>query len=259
MLVRLHIINLFRWRYLLRAALALDVLRHQQVLAIVDDVGEVGDPVAKDYHTGLLGELQVYLDMAMAVDEVVYVGVILDISLGVEHQMLAVFTHICRLLSARALETAVLRPVQSEPYTPAGMKCRECQLAELVMEDALDELEALAWVAQAVAMGQEEQLAVDLRRLRLLMQYHAALLLQVLIGPDVMVAGEVMHLDTHVGQFGYLAEKAREALRHHILVFVPEVEHVAQQVDGCCLLLDGVEESHEPALLHPSVWDCQRP
>ena len=55
--MRLHIINLFRWRYLLRAALALDVLRHQQVLAIVDDVGEVGDPVAKDYHTGLLGEL----------------------------------------------------------------------------------------------------------------------------------------------------------------------------------------------------------
>ena len=40
---------------------------------------------------------------------------------------------------------------------------------------ALDKLEALAGVAQTVAVGQEEHFAVKLHRLWLLMKHHAAL------------------------------------------------------------------------------------
>ena len=79
---------------LLRFTLALDVLRHQQVVSVVDDISEVADPVAEDNHPCLFRQLEVEFDMAMAIDEVVDVGVILDVSLGIEHQMFAVLSHI---------------------------------------------------------------------------------------------------------------------------------------------------------------------
>ena len=87
-----------------RKTLSFDVLREEEMLAIVDHVGEVADPVAQDNHTGFLGELQVDLDVAMAIDEIVDVGVVLYILLGIEYQMLAVFAHIGRLLAADPLQ-----------------------------------------------------------------------------------------------------------------------------------------------------------
>ena len=88
----------------LQAALTLDVLRGQQMLAVPDHVAELGDPVAQDDHAGLLGELQVHLDVAMAVDEIINVGVILYVTLREEYQMLAALTHVGRLLAAWALQ-----------------------------------------------------------------------------------------------------------------------------------------------------------
>jgi hypothetical protein len=52
--------------------------------------------------------------------------------------------------------------------------------------------------------------------------------------------------------------RKRVAPRHHVLVLVPEVEHIAQQVDGTRLLLDTVEESHQPPFLHPLVSNGPR-
>ena len=80
----------------LRFALPLDILRHQQMLTIPDDVAEVGYPVAEDNHAGFLCQLEIDLDVAMAVDKVVDIGVILDILLGEEHKMFSVFAHISR-------------------------------------------------------------------------------------------------------------------------------------------------------------------
>ena len=54
-------------------ALALDVLRHQQVVAVVDDIGELANPIAKDDHPSPFRQLEVNLDMAMAIDEVIHV------------------------------------------------------------------------------------------------------------------------------------------------------------------------------------------
>ena len=85
-------------------ALALDVLRHVEVLTVPDDVGEVTDPIAKDNHAGLVRQLKVDLDMTVAVDEVVDVGVILYVLLRVEHQMLALLTHVGRLLAVGTLQ-----------------------------------------------------------------------------------------------------------------------------------------------------------
>ena len=96
------------------------------------------------------------------------------------------------------------------------------------MEQGTQELELLVWVAKSVAMCKEEHLAVYLGGEWLLMEYHTALLLKVVVGPDVVVAGEIVHFYPHVGEFGEFAEKACVTSWHDIFVFVPEVEHVAE-------------------------------
>ena len=95
------------------------------------------------------------------------------------------------------------------------------------MEDAPDEFETFGRIAQTVAMCQEEDLAIELGGLRLLVEDDTTLLFQIAISPDVVVACKVMHLDTHIGEFGDFSQKTGEALGHHIFIFVPEIEHVA--------------------------------
>ena len=90
------------------------------------------------------------------------------------------------------------------------------------------------------------------------MDNESALVLQVSVCPDVVVAGEEMHLHTHVGQFGQLAEEARVALRHHVAPLAPEVEHVAEEVDGARLCLYAVKETNQPSLLRAAVVDGPR-
>ena len=209
-----------------RLAFALDVLRHEEVLAIPDNVGELRDPVAKHEHTRLFRQLEVDLDVAVTIDEIVDVGVVLDILLGEEDEVFAALTHVGELFAIGTLQTTLLGPVQAEPHAPAGMEGREGPLTGAVVEDALEQLETLGGIAQTVAMRQEEDLAIEFGGLRLLVEDDATLLFEILISPDVVVARKVMHLDTHVGEFRDLAQETGEALGHYIFVFVPEVEHV---------------------------------
>ena len=130
-----------------RLAFALDVLRHEEVLAIPDNVGELADPVAKHEHTRLFRQLEVDLDMAVTIDEIVDVGVVLDILLGEEDEVFAALTHVGELFAIGTLQTTLLGPVQAEPHAPAGMEGREGPLTGAVVEDALDELEALGGIA----------------------------------------------------------------------------------------------------------------
>jgi hypothetical protein len=52
------------------------------MIAIPHNVGEMGNPIAKNNHSGFLGQLKVHLNMTMSIDEVVDIRVILDIFLG---------------------------------------------------------------------------------------------------------------------------------------------------------------------------------
>ena len=126
------------------------------------------------------------------------------------------------------------------------------------MEDGSYDLERGVGVAHAVAVGQEELMAVDFGGLWLLVQDDTALFFQIFVGPDVVVARKVVYLDSHVGEFGHFAQKACETFGHYVAVFVPEVEHVAQQIDGSCFVLDAVEKTYQPALLHPLMRNGQR-
>ena len=87
------------------------------------------------------------------------------------------------------------------------------------------------------------------------MQDDATLLGQIVAAPDVVVAREEVHFHAQVGQFGQFAQEARISLGYDGLEFVPEVEHVAQQIDGSCLVLDAVQKVDQAAFLRPPVFD----
>ena len=73
-----------------------------------------------------------------------------------------------------------------------------------------------------------------------------------------MVAGEEMNLYTHVGYFGQFAQESGVSFGHHILVFVPEIKHVAQQIDSISLVLDAVQKSHQASFLRSFMLESQR-
>ena len=82
----------------------------------------MGDPVTQDNHTRFLRQLKIDFDVAMAIDEIVDIGVILDVLLGEAHEIFAVLTHIRQFLTIRTLQATVLGPVEAEPHAPARME-----------------------------------------------------------------------------------------------------------------------------------------
>lgn len=245
--------------YGLQLAFSFHIFLKEEMLAIINHIRELPYPVAENHHPDLAPEHEVELYVAVAVDVTVDVRVGLHILLGVAHEIFLVLAHVWRFLAVGTLHAAHLCPFQSEPHAPARMYHAEEALAYAVVEHAADKLELMVGVAQSVAMGEIEHLAVDVHRLGLFMENHSTFLLQIAVHPDVVVAGEVMHLHTHVGQLRQFAQEARVALGHHILVFIPEVEHIAEQIHGGSFMLDVVEESHQAALMHPAVVDGKRP
>lgn len=131
----------------------------------------------------------------------------------------------------------------------------EHKLAYLTVEEGTEELEFLVGITQSVAMGKQEYLAIDLGGERLLVQDNATLLLQVVEGPDVVIACEVVYLNAHIRQFRQFAEETGISTRHDILELIPEVEHVAKEIYGGSLVLDAVEKPDQPALMHAAVVD----
>ena len=228
------------------------------MLTVVDGVCELADPVAENHHSGALGELEVELDVTVAVEEKVDVGVAADVVLGVEHEVLAVLAHVCGLFRAGVLQATVARPCQTELHGPTRMDGREETLADAVVEDGTYEAEFTVGIAQSVAVGEEERASVDFGGQRLPVDDDTTLLLEIAVCPDVVVAGKEMDFDTHVCQFGQFAEETGVATGHDITVFVPEVKHVAKEIDGGGLVLDAVEETDQTAFVHARMVDGKR-
>ena len=127
-------------------------------------------------------------------------------------------------------------------------------LADTVVEHPFQELKLAVGIAQTIAMCQIEHASIDVGRQGLAMQDDATLLLQIAISPNIVVTSEIVHFHPIVGQFRDFSKETRVAFRHNMLVLVPEVEHIAQQVDSGSLFLDTVKESHKAALLHALMW-----
>ena len=90
--------------YKSRLAFALYVLFEEHVLAVEHCVGELRNPIAQYHHARLAREDEVEFDVAVAIHEVVDVGMGLHVLLGVQYEVLALLAHIGRFHAIDTLE-----------------------------------------------------------------------------------------------------------------------------------------------------------
>ena len=183
----------------------------------------------------------------------------LQIIFGIKYQRLFVFTHIFWLATVLALQATMLGPCQSEIHTPTGMKHREEELQCLAAKHSTKHLELPISIAQSIAMCQVELLAIDFTSHRLAVDDDSTFLFQIVTTPNVVIANEEMYFHAQVGEFGNLAEETCVTLRHYQLELIPEIKHIAQQIDSTRLVLDAVKEVHQSAFLRTAMFYGTRP
>ena len=125
------------------------------------------------------------------------------------------------------------------------------------MEHGAEEAKRTVGRPETVAVCQIKHLTINFQCGALAVDGHAAFLFKIVVHPEVVVAREEMHLHAHVGQFADFSKQARVALRDDVFIFVPEVENVAQEINGIRLMLDAVEKIDQAALLSSGVWNGQ--
>ena len=245
-----YVIKIRKW---LRLAFALYIVFEEEMLAVEHGVSVARNPVAEYHEARVAGKHQVEVDVPVPEKEKVHVGVRFEIIFRKHHELFLVLAHIVGLFAVGALHARAARPFQAERHAPARVERSEEGAAYLVVEHGAEKLELAVAAPQSVAVGEVKELPVEVHHQAVPMHRHAAFLLEIVVHPKVVVAREEMHLNAHVRQLADFAEQARVAFRHHRAVFVPEVEHVAQQVHGGRLVLDAIEEIHEAALLRAAV------
>ena len=225
--------------------------------AVKDGIGELVYPVAEDEQPCFGGQVEVEVDVPVSEDEEVDVRMGCEIVFGKEYEFLLVFAGEGWFAALPfVLPPAVFRPGQAELHAPAGVQAGEETLAERVVEHVPQPLVASVSRAESVSVCQVEDASVDFRgKADAAMERHAAFPLEVVPHPEVVVSREEMYLHAAVRQLRQLAEQAGVAFGDDVSVFVPEVEHVPEQVDGGGLVSDAVKEVDQPAFLHPWMRD----
>ena len=147
-----------------RLAFAFDKVFHEHMLPVEHGVGELRDPVAQDEQPGGVREHQVQLDVAVAEQEEVDVGMRLQVLLGKDNQLLLVLAHVWWFAAVFTLQPRAAGPLQAEGHAPAGMDGGKQLLAQGVVEKGAQELELLVVRTQTVAVSQKECVAVQLHR-----------------------------------------------------------------------------------------------
>ena len=100
-------------------------------------------------------------------------------------------------------------------------------------------------VAEAVAVADKETFVVVFQHGGVVVHGDGHFFFQVVEHPHVVVADEVVQLDSGIGQPGHLPEQAGKAFWHHVAVGEPEVEHVAKEDDHGGILFDALQELAE--------------
>ena len=197
--------------------------------------------------------------MAMAEDKEVDVGMVFQIFFCKAYEHLVVLALEGRFCAILALQATASRPLQSEAYTDVRVQPPEEPLAEAAVEDGSEDFEAPRIVGQPIAMGQIEDAAIDFARRRgLTVNRHSAFLFEIPRHPKVVIPREIVNLHAHIGEFRDFSEEPREATRHHLAIFKPEVEHIAQEIHCTSLMLDAVKKVHKTPLLHSTALYGQR-
>ena len=100
-------------------------------------------------------------------------------------------------------------------------------------EDFFDALVAVITGPESIAVPNHACKAIEIANDGVAVQLHAKFFFEVSIGPEVVVAGVVMHGNSAICHAGDGAEQACAAFGNGVLVLVPKVEDVSDQMDFC--------------------------
>ena len=103
------------------------------------------------------------------------------------------------------------------------------------------------------SMSQEKLFPVNFTSQRSAVNNYPTFLLQIVSAPDVMISNEEMHFNSHIRQFRQFSQEAGITFRNHQFELIPEVKHIPQQINSCCLMLDTIQKVDQPALLSTSM------
>ncbi len=183
---------------------------------------------------------EVVFNVDVAVSEDVEVGIffgldaadVLDdvLALGLEGESLAGV-----LMTRRT-------PREAYPHRKIRVeKVGEQELRNLAREHPFDDGIADTLAAEAVAVTHIDTLAANLHQPRLAKYLDAKFVVEVVIMPNIVVAGEIIHLDARLHEFGNFCEETVKTLGNHVVPFVPIVKNVAQKIQRLGVGLDEIE------------------
>jgi len=172
-------------------------------------------------------EVVFYLDVAVAED--INVGFFL----GVDAADVLDNVFIVALEGQRLAGVLMTRraPLKTYPHRKIRVeKVGVQELRYLVCENPFDEGVTLAAAAETVAVSHIDAFAVDFAKARLAKYFDAKFVFEIMILPNIVIAGEIVNLDARLGEFSQFVEKTIEPFGNHVVPLVPKVENVAQKV-----------------------------
>lgn len=172
------------------------------------------------------------------------------ITLGETHEVLVLFA----LISGRIIQLflpAMLRPPIAEGIAYTRRQERKKCLRHRVMEELTQAQKRLIG-RKLIPVSHEDTAVIEGRLVGLAMDNHTRLTLQPAECPYIVITGEVMHLYPLIRQAFEGIQHGSECSAFRALgpdIFVPEVEHIAQEEDMGCVLAHEVEQVDEALLV----------
>src|SRR5690606_30455194 len=118
--------------------------------------------------------------------------------------------------------------------------CEE-PLAAFTGKYPLEHLISLVPRAQAVAVSDEQSLIAHFQKDRFSVDGNPEFVWKVIEHPHIVVAREERDRDTAVAEFGQFSKKPGKAAWYCVTVLEPEIEYVAQEVDGMGIVSHGLQ------------------
>lgn len=141
--------------------------------------------------------------------------------------------------------SALMGEEASDPEGDARVQHTVCELVGLEGKHRLDKPVAPLLATDTITMTNHTAFAVHDKQLGVLKDLAAYLLREEILKPHIVVTGEIVYLDTFAAQFIEPVEEFEIALRHHILVFEPEVEDITEQEEVLYLVFQLSKELHD--------------
>lgn len=218
-----------------------------EIIAIEASESVAVNPFAEHHHAFAAREQRVVHHMHVAENVEIHIGVGSRMLFGeIAQNFQSALVFLSNAFGA-AIQTIAFRPVVGKWHGQSRMQGGVETLAEAIVEHSRHQAEASRLAAHLIAMIEQESVITNLlgdgARHHLNAQFGG----QIVENPYIVIAGNPSDGNARVGKFGKFSEKAHKAPRHHIAVFKPIIDDVAEEIDALSRVLDGLQPTHHAA------------